>query len=416
MTYSTTNVYRMKREIITFSKKISSRLPRTEQKFFADMLYGMLGSGSCLLSEIAHVLHEDSRKINVVDRLSRHLAKGVQEKALLDYLRLIQSRVPEQPTVYLDDSDVVKPEGQHFEALGIVRDGSASTEKKNVYEKGYHVTEACAMTASYQPLSFFSEIHSSREKDFTSINTVTFSAIDRAIAMFKRCTFSMDRGYDDNKIFLKLLNEKQDFVIRIRKNRKLYYQNRWFSAAELCARRKGKVKMRLRYRGEEHDAYLSHVKVRLTAAKREVFLVLVYGITENPMMLVTNKPICSKGDVMDVARTYFSRWRIEEYFRAKKQVFDFENFRVRSLAAINALNFFISTAMTFLTEMQRQQKHGLLAVILDAANPIKRKVHFFHYRILLGIRSILSHAKTGVKDLFKTICPDRNQLRLRLIC
>ena len=173
--------------------------------------------------------------------------------------------------------------------------------------------------------------------------------------------------------------------------------------------------MRLRYRGEEHDAYLSHVKVRLTAAKREVFLVLVYGITENPMMLVTNKPICSKDDVLAVARTYFSRWRIEEYFRAKKQVFDFENFRVRSLAAINALNFFISTAMTFLTEMQRQQKHSLLAVILDAANPIKRKVHFFHYRILFGIRSILSHAKTGVRDWFKTIRPDRNQLRLRLI-
>lgn len=140
MTYSTTNVYRMKREIITFSKKISSRLPRTEQKFFADMLYGMLGSGSCLLSEIAHVLHEDSRKINVVDRLSRHLAKGVQEKALLDYLRLIQSRVPEQPTVYLDDSDVVKPEGQRFEALGIVRDGSASTEKKNVFVKTENYT------------------------------------------------------------------------------------------------------------------------------------------------------------------------------------------------------------------------------------------------------------------------------------
>ena len=38
MTYSTTNVYRMKREIITFSKKISSCLPRTEQKFFTDML------------------------------------------------------------------------------------------------------------------------------------------------------------------------------------------------------------------------------------------------------------------------------------------------------------------------------------------------------------------------------------------
>ena len=117
------------------------------------------------------------------------------------------------------------------------------------------------------------------------------------------------------KIFLKLLDAEQDFVIRIRKNRKLFYQNRWFSATELCARRKGKVKMKLRYRGKDHDAYLSHVKVQLTASKREVNLVLVYGITENPMMLVTNKPVRSKADVMAAASTYFGRWRIEEHFR-----------------------------------------------------------------------------------------------------
>ena len=36
MTYSTTNVYRMKLEIITFSKNFSSCLPRTEQKFYND--------------------------------------------------------------------------------------------------------------------------------------------------------------------------------------------------------------------------------------------------------------------------------------------------------------------------------------------------------------------------------------------
>ena len=75
--------------------------------------------------------------------------------------------------------------------------------------------------------------------------------------MFGTCTFAMDRGYDDNKVFLKLLNKNQNFVIRIRKNRKLYYQNRWFSATELCARRKGKVKMRLRYRGEEHEVSIA---------------------------------------------------------------------------------------------------------------------------------------------------------------
>ena len=414
MKYSTTNTYRMKREIIRFSETISAPLARPERKFTADMLYGILGSSSCLLSKVAHTLQENTKKINTVDRLSQHLAKGTPKAALAAYLKLARRMVPSEPIVYIDDSDVIKPEGYHFEALGLVRDGSASTKDKTVYQKGYHVTEACAMTNNRQPVSIFSEIHSSKEKDFTSINDITFAAVDRAIAMFQHCTFAMDRGYDDNKLFLKLLDTGQDFVIRIRKNRKLYYKNRWFSALELCARRKGKVKMKLHYRGTDHDAYLSHVKVKLTAARRDVNLVLVYGITENPMMLVTNKQIVSKADVMAVASTYFGRWRIEEYFRAKKQIYGFENFRVRSLDAINALNFFLTAVMTFLTRITTKKKRELFNIVIEAAAPIKTKVYFFHYRLGLGVTQLLSFARAGIRDWFKPLQTDRGQFRLRL--
>ena len=99
--------------------------------------------------------------------------------------------------------DVVKPDGYKFEALGIVRDGSKSTKTKNIYEKGYYVTEACVLTKSDHPVSIFSEIHSSKEKNFTSTNDITFSAMERGAALFKKATFVMDRGYDDNKMFLK---------------------------------------------------------------------------------------------------------------------------------------------------------------------------------------------------------------------
>ena len=40
--------------------------------------------------------------------------------------------------------------------------------------------------------------------NFTSINDITFSAIERATVLFPTATFVLDRGYDDNKIFLKL--------------------------------------------------------------------------------------------------------------------------------------------------------------------------------------------------------------------
>lgn len=65
------------------------------------------------------------------------------------------------------------------------------------------------------------------------------------------------------------------------------------------------------------------------------------------MMLATNKEIKSKDDIIRVAKTYFSRWKIEEYFRCKKQMFQFENFRVRKLKAIHALNFYLTLCMAF---------------------------------------------------------------------
>ena len=125
---------------------------------------------------------------------------------------------PGQPVIYIDDSDVVKPGDYKFESPGWVRDGSESTATKNVYKKGYHVTEATVLTHNHHPISIFSEIHSSNEKDVTSINNVTFSVMERGCAMFGKAVFVMDRGYDDNKMFLKLDSMKQDYVLRLTAN------------------------------------------------------------------------------------------------------------------------------------------------------------------------------------------------------
>src|SRR5699024_6026714 len=145
----------------------------------ADMTYGMLASNSCLLSDVADALHEDIKKKNTIERLSLHLAKGPHKLLHSNYLKNINKWIPNEPVIHIDDSDVVKPKGYKFESLGIVRDGSDSSSSKSVYKKGYHVTEACAMTSNGHPVSIFSELHSSREKNFKSTNTITFSAIKR---------------------------------------------------------------------------------------------------------------------------------------------------------------------------------------------------------------------------------------------
>ncbi len=415
MTYSTSNTYTLKREILTFSNKISRHLSKPDIKFTADMTYGMLASGSCLLTDIVDQLHEDSKKVNSVERLTRHLNNGIHPSALKSYLTVIRKWVPSDPVIHIDDSDVVKPDGYKFEALGIVRDGSKSTETKSVYEKGYHVTEACVLTGNGYPVSIFSQIHSSKEKNFTSTNDITFAAMERGAALFGKATFALDRGYDDNKMFLKLDKLNQDYVIRLTAKRKVFFHGKWIPATQLRNQRKGKIKTPLVYRGKKRDAYLSHVKVQITASKKNIYLVLVYGITEHPMMLATNKEIRSRDDVIKVAKTYFSRWRIEEYFRCKKQMFQFENFRVRKLSAINALNFYITLCMAFLAHISmKSETNALKVAIIQTADPIKEKVHFCYYRLAKGISGILSYAKEGVRLWFRTKRPVYRQLCLKL--
>lgn len=261
----------------------------------------------------------------MVERLTTHLDKGIPQNALNSYLSIIHKWVPDEPVIYIDDSDIVQPAGHKFKALGTVRDGSKSTDTKNVYEKGYHVTEACVLTKN-----------------------------------------------SHHKIFLKLDELGQDYVIRLTAKRKVFLHGRWVPTTQLRNRRKGKIKTSLVYRGKKHDAYLSHVKVQITASRKNIYLVLVYGITGHPMMLATNRGIRSEEDVIKTAGIYFSRCRIEEYFRCKKQMFRFENFRVRKLKAVNGLNFYIALCMAFIVHISIKLETSILkAAIIYVADPVK---------------------------------------------
>ena len=271
MANSTSITYRLKRKILTFTNKISRRLSKPDRKFTADMVYGILASRSCLLTDISDQLHETTCKVNTVKRLSNHLSAGTPASAAASYLHIVKRLISSEPVILIDESDVVNQRENSLRLLVLSVMVLKSTQTKNVYKNGYHVTEACTLTGGKRPCQCLSRIHSSAEKDYKSVNTITFDAIKQAAALFGKATFVMDRGYDDNKIFLTLDHLKQDYVIRLKSNRKLLYHNKWTKATELRNRRKGKVKADVFYKGKEHTAYLSHVKVQITAS-RKIFI------------------------------------------------------------------------------------------------------------------------------------------------
>lgn len=397
----TMNTYEMKRDIANFSKKISKNCDKPTQKFVTDMLYGILKSKDILLSSIADALQEKAKKANTIDRLSDNLALDLPEDININYRSLAIDTLGDNPVFLIDDSDIIKPLGKKFEDLGIVRDGSSQSKS---YEKGYHVTEIVGLTENMrQPISMFSKIHSSTSKEYVSANSITFEAIDTVCELLDqrniKGTFVNDRGYDSNDIFNYYFKKNQNFIIRLKENRKVYFKHKWYPITAIRDSRKGKVKIKLMFQGEEKECFVSVLRVQITAKKQWLNLVLVYGLGETPMMLATNLDIRSKNDLIKVSRCYLDRWRIEEYFKFKKQEYNFENFRVRSLISINNLNKILTYAIGLIAMLSDKiGRRKFVQAIINEANQLKDKVYLWFYRFSRGIFNILKMAKTGIRE------------------
>jgi hypothetical protein len=251
----TTDTYEIKREISNFSKKLTKDSNKIEKKFTLDMLYGISKSKSILLSSIADTLNEKTKRINTIDRLSVNLDKDLNNSINDNYLKLAIDELGERPVIIVDDSDVIKPTANKFEDLGIVRDGSRSTKTKTIYEKGYHVTEIVGITKNQkQPISLFSHIHSSKEKEYKSDNEETFKALDEVIAALNReGIFTFDRGYDFNNLFQYMDNKNQNYVIRLTERRKIFYKGKWYKSTILRDSRKGKIAIKVWFEGEKKN-------------------------------------------------------------------------------------------------------------------------------------------------------------------
>lgn len=416
MTNYTTNIGVLKRAIVNFTEKLSEGTARPFHKFFADICFGTMSSKSCVITEVARALQEKAQIINTVERLTRHLSEPIPERVQNNYVDTVRKYLSENIVIHIDDSDVTKPSGRAFEGISRVRDGSRSTESKSVMGNGYYVTEATVLTKSSHPVSIFSEIWSVESGAFTSGGEFEYTkkAIKACIEKLGQATFVMDRGYDDNDVFRLLEKLKQNYVIRLKLNRKVRVNGRKYSIEDLCSKYKGRYTTRVIYHGRVHKAKLTRIEGVLSGSDRRLSIIMIYGLSHHPMVLATNLDTSTKSSLIAAMRNYFSRWRIEEYFRCKKQMFAFENFRVRSLIAINSLNFYLSACMLFFATLREtSEKNMHFRICIEAAAPVKPKIYFFYYRLAEGLHYILSKARTGIRGYYKPLRPNQRQMRIR---
>ena len=398
----TMNAYEVKRDLLNFSKKISVGVNHPTMKFVMDIQFGLAKSGSCLISEIARSLDEDIKLNYTIERLCDNLTNLYDDESNIiwnNYLKEVKKNVDlDNPVVLFDDSDINKEYSRKLEDLDRVIDAS-SMDKRIV--NGYHVCEATILTKNEnQPLSIYSKIYSCKSKNFESKNKYTMDSIKAAEELVGNHFIGIfDRGYDDNKIIHYM--SKHKFVIRLDDERVLLFKEKRHSVEEIAKGRKGKIKMKALFDdNEEKELMISYTKVKLPYNKKEYTLVIVYGLSEeHPMKLLTNLEYAEKEDVIKIVRLYLSRWRIEEHFRGKKQEYDFENMRVRTLKSMNNLNMMLTIYLGYMAMLSDKIDKKLLVMkVLEASKSLRGKIIVWLSQMARGIKEILKYCHTGIKE------------------
>ena len=391
--------YEIKRDFTNFSLKISKRLKRPQKKFVHQMLHGILAGNKLHLSEIARSLKENITLKKTIDRLSKNL-NAFEDKDLImqDYLSLVKQHVKDDyAVIIIDNSDIAKPASKKLEALSEIRDGSTGE-----ITQGYLTIEAAVLSENGKmPLPVYEKVFSAAERGFISETHENLCCMENLSQNFSpKCVRTLDRGFDANDYYRYFLKHGERFVIRAKKNRNVIYNGKTCNIMDIAGRYKGNYCMDFKDKsGRAVHCKMSCIPVRLCEfPDRELVLTIVYGFGTEPMLLLSSLKMQEKKKLCHIiAKVYLLRWRIEEYFRFKKQQFELEDLRVMSLQSIRNLNLLATLAVGYIGLTASIHKESIsLAELKECSKRIYEMPKFIFYALGYAMERVLSMSRSGI--------------------
>jgi hypothetical protein len=206
------------------------------------------------------------------------------------------ARIQPNTVLALDLSDIRKEYTQKMEHFATVRDGSTGE-----LHAGYWLCDVTAAEINGSEIvPLYQKLFSAEAKDFTSENAEVLAAVDLIRAHTQgRGIWTMDRGGDRKKLLEPLLDRSQRFVIRSAGKRTVIDRKGLQGSVTEVA---GRCRLRHQARiikiqdGQEKSYELRYgaEPIRLPGREEQLWLVVVAGFGEEPLMLLTNLPIRAK--------------------------------------------------------------------------------------------------------------------------
>lgn len=391
---------KLQEQIHRFSGKLSTQFSVPKQRFIEQMVYGICAGQDVKLSEISRCLEEDVDLVRTEKRLSRNLDTDGMDKMLTDaVVKMGARRVHKDTLLVLDMSDITKPYAKKMEHLGKVRDGSTGEIKD-----GYWTCNVIACEkGKNRVVPLYQRLYSARAPEFKSENEEILHAVDRVRKWTSdRGIWVMDRGGAREKLLRPFLDRQVRFIVRLVGNRDLLFKGRRGAAREIalgCPVWYSDVIVKQDKEGEiAHHIRYGFRKVRLPGRKEQLYLIVVRGFGNEPMMLLTNVPVRKNRSLLwFIVGSYLTRWRIEDTIRFIKQAYKLEDIRVMKYVRLKNLVVLVLAACYFTAiYLGERLKVAVLARrVLKAAKRFFGVPVFHYYALADGIAAILAHATRG---------------------
>jgi hypothetical protein len=365
------------------------------------MVYGLIAGKSCFLTEIARNLKEHISLDKTVERLSRNLMNFDSEKELFEnYFDSVKKHFDESTVLIIDDGDVSKPHSAKLEGICRVRDGSTGK-----LTDGYWSAGVSALTATQkQPIPVYSRIYSTEEKSYVSNNAETIKSLEFLSSHFPKTNIrALDRGYDGGYIFDYFIPRNESFIIRTVGNRNCIHKGETILINNLAKQFKGQYVLKFEAKdGKKVNCKISIVPVTLpNYPDTKLNMVICNGFGKEPLMLLTNLESDDKRLCVTITKVYLMRWRIEEYYRFKKQGFGFEKFLVRSLKSIRNLDLLLTVAIGHIGVLSEKIDKSIEVIeLIQVSKRLYGLAKFTFYAISDGLFAIFSKSYTGIKCFF----------------
>jgi hypothetical protein len=389
--------HRLRTQIGHFSGELSVGLPKVAGRFIEEMLNGIQAGQSLRLTEAARNLEEKIALKKTHDRLCRQIGRpGLGEHIDSALLKKGAQRIGDDTLLILDVSDVCKKYARRMEYMAAIRDGS-----ENVIGEGYWTLNVIGVESEgHEIVPLALKLYSQDAPGFVSENREILSTIEAVSeATQRRGIWVIDRGGDRQKLIRPLLAAGRRFIIRLVGNRNLTYRGRTVLAKELahnCPMHYAETIIR-EDRGQERAVTIEfgYRKVKLPKAKRQLYLVVVKGLGDTPMMLLTTEPMRKKrATLWFVISSYLTRWKVEETIRYIKKSYQLEDIRLLRYRALrNMMSLLLATIYFTAVWLGKKIKLAVLTRhVLKAAKRLFGIPDFRYYALSDGIRAILARS------------------------